>query len=41
VTHALGLSSTAGASLGRSAGMLATWLAYVFLAVALVFYGIG
>lgn len=41
VAHAAGLSGTAGASIGRSGGMLATWLAYVFLGVALLFYGIS
>jgi uncharacterized protein len=41
VTHAIGLSATAGTSLARGIGMIATWLAYVFLAFALFFYGIG
>ena len=38
--HAVGLSRTTGTSLGRTIGMSLTWLAYVFAAVALIFYGI-
>lgn len=40
VIHAVSLSRTTGASLGRSAGMVLTWVSYVFAAVALLFYGI-
>lgn len=38
--HAVGLSRTTGTSLGRTIGMSLTWIAYVFAAVALIFYGI-
>ena len=41
VAHAVGFSGTAGISVGRTIGTLATWLAYIFLGVALLFYGIG
>lgn len=41
IAHAVGLSNSAGPSIGRTAGMIATWLAYVFLAVALLFYSIA
>jgi len=40
VVHAVGLSNSSGASLPRAMGMIATWLAYVFAGVALVFYAI-
>jgi uncharacterized protein len=40
VSHAIGLSSTGGASFPRSIGMLLTWTAYVFLAAALLFYAL-
>ncbi|MFC3068752.1 MAPEG family protein [Phenylobacterium soli] len=38
--HAVGLSRSGGASLPRAAGMLATWLAYLVAAVALIFYAV-
>ncbi len=38
--HALGLSRSGGASLPRAAGVLATWIAYLAAAVALLFYAI-
>ena len=41
VIHAIGLSSTGGASIARSIGMICTWVAYLFGAVALLFYAIG
>lgn len=41
IAHAVGFSGTAGISIGRSIGMVTTWLAYIFLGVALLFYGIG
>ncbi|MES2032946.1 MAG: MAPEG family protein [Pseudomonadota bacterium] len=37
VTHAVGVSTSAGASVARSAGMTLTWLAYVFLIAATLF----
>lgn len=40
ITHAIALSASAGASLGRAIGMSMTWAAYVFAAVALIFLGI-
>jgi uncharacterized membrane protein YecN with MAPEG domain len=38
--HAIGLSRTAGVSMGRSIGTLITWITYVFTAVALLVYAI-
>jgi uncharacterized membrane protein YecN with MAPEG domain len=40
VAHAWGISVSAGPSLGRSAGTIATWLAFLFAGVLLVFYAI-
>ncbi len=40
-SHAIGISNTSGQSIGRSAGMFLTWLAYIFASVALLFYAIG
>jgi len=40
-THAFGLSTNGGASVGRSVGMVATWLAYIFAGVALLLSAIG
>jgi len=37
VAHAVGLSLTAGVSLGRTAGMLLTWTAWLVAAVSLLF----
>ena len=39
--HAVGLSNSGGASISRSIGMLATWLAYIFAGVALLLSAIG
>ena len=39
--HAVGLSNSGGASIPRAIGMVATWLAYVFIGVALLFYAIA
>ncbi|WP_165190702.1 MAPEG family protein [Caulobacter soli] len=39
--HAVGLSNSGGASISRSLGMIGTWVAYIFGAVALLFYAIG
>jgi uncharacterized membrane protein YecN with MAPEG domain len=41
VAHAIGLSLTGGPSPGRVIGMVATWLAFIFAGVALLFYAIG
>jgi len=38
--HAVGLSRSGGASIGRTAGVVLTWLAYILGAVTLVFYAI-
>jgi hypothetical protein len=40
VSHAVGLSRSGGSSLLRSAGIIATWLAYILAGVALIFYAI-
>ena len=39
--HAFGLSNNGGASIARSVGMVATWLAYIFAGVALLLSAIG
>jgi hypothetical protein len=41
IGHAVGLSHNAGPSLGRGLGTIATWLAYIFAGVALLFYAFG
>jgi uncharacterized protein len=41
VAHAIGLSLTGGPSPGRVIGMIATWTAFIFAGVALLFYAIG
>ena len=40
VGHAIGLSSSGGTSFPRAIGILATWVAYVYLAAALLFYAL-
>lgn len=40
VLHAVGLSRSGGASLSRAVGVVATWVAYILAAVALLFYAI-
>ena len=40
VAHAVGLSRSGGSSMLRSAGIIATWLAYILGGVALIFYAI-
>lgn len=40
VLHAVGLSRSGGATLPRAIGVLATWIAYIAIAAALVFYAI-
>jgi uncharacterized membrane protein YecN with MAPEG domain len=41
VVHAVGLSNSGGASIPRALGIVATWLAYIFVGVALLFYAIA
>ena len=38
--HAVGLSRSGGASFPRTIGMIVTWVAYLFLIVALLFYAL-
>lgn len=40
VMHAIGLSTSGGTSFPRAIGIMLTWLAYVFLGVALLFYAL-
>lgn len=40
LAHAVGLSRSGGASILRSGGVIATWLAYILSGVALIFYAI-
>ena len=40
VVHAIGLSTSGGASVARAAGILLTWLAYIFAIAALLFYAV-
>jgi uncharacterized protein len=40
VAHAVGLSRSGGASLGRTVGVIATWLVYLTAAVFLLVYAI-
>ena len=40
LAHAVGLSRSGGSSILRSAGTIATWLAYILGGVALIFYAI-
>jgi uncharacterized membrane protein YecN with MAPEG domain len=41
VVHAIGLSTSGGASVARAAGILLTWVAYIFAVAALLFYAIA
>ena len=41
LVHAVGLSNSGGASIPRALGMVSTWLAYIFIGVALLFYAIA
>jgi len=41
VIHAVGLSRSGEATLPRAAGVVLTWLAFVFAAVGLLFYAIA
>ncbi|OXE35191.1 MAG: glutathione S-transferase [Phenylobacterium zucineum] len=38
--HAVGLSRSGGASFSRTIGMILTWVAFLFLIVALLFYAL-
>jgi uncharacterized protein len=40
VTHAIALSRSGSASAARAVGVMATWIAFVFAGVALLFYAI-
>jgi uncharacterized membrane protein YecN with MAPEG domain len=40
IVHAVGLSLTAGPSIGRTVGMLLTWIALLLAAFSLVVFGI-
>jgi uncharacterized membrane protein YecN with MAPEG domain len=40
VLHAFGLSRSTGTSMARVAGALATWISYIAMAAALLFYAI-
>ena len=40
IAHAWGITSSAGPSLGRTAGTLLTWLAFLFAGALLLFYAI-
>lgn len=41
VAHAVGLSLSTGVSLGRAAGMILTWVAFLFSAIVLLLYAVG
>ena len=41
LAHAVGLSNSGGTSIPRALGMVATWLAYIFIGVALLCYAIA
>jgi uncharacterized membrane protein YecN with MAPEG domain len=41
LSHAIGLSNSGAASLPRAIGVIMTWVAYVFAAVALLFYAVA
>ena len=41
VTHAIGLSFSGGATFPRAMGIVITWIAYVVLSAALLFYAIA
>jgi hypothetical protein len=40
IVHAVGLSRSTAASWPRAIGALATWIAYIALAAALIFYAL-
>jgi uncharacterized protein len=39
--HAVGLSNSGGTSIPRALGIILTWVAYIFAAVALLFFAIA
>jgi hypothetical protein len=39
--HAVGLSNSGGTSIPRAIGIILTWVAYIFAAVALLFFAIA
>jgi len=41
LVHAIGLSTSGGASVWRAIGIVLTWLAYIFATAALLFYAIA
>lgn len=41
VLHAIGLSSSAGRSFGRAAGILLTWTAFLLIGASLIALGVG
>ena len=40
VVHAIGLSRSTGATMPRALGVLGTWISYIAMAAALLFYAI-
>jgi uncharacterized membrane protein YecN with MAPEG domain len=40
ILHAIGLSGNPGRSFGRAAGMLLTWLAFLVIGAALIWFGL-
>ncbi|MCE3289819.1 MAG: hypothetical protein K0R83_1831 [Caulobacter sp.] len=41
VLHAIGLSNSGGVSMLRTAGVVLTWLAYIFVIASCLFFAIG
>ena len=41
VLHAIGLSNSGGVSMLRTAGVVLTWLAYIFVIASCLFFSIG
>lgn len=41
VLHAIGLSNSGGVSMLRTAGVVLTWLAYIFIIASCLFFAIG
>jgi uncharacterized membrane protein YecN with MAPEG domain len=41
VLHAIGLSNSGGITMLRTLGMILTWLAYIFIIAACLFFAIG
>jgi hypothetical protein len=40
IAHAVGISQSAGTSIGRAGGTLLTWVGFLFAIVVLLFYAI-